>query len=186
MNLTDATISVEKVLLWYKVTEEATMQYQRQIKMLVRDSLPLPEAIVSAVNVGGEIEDLLAFQRNELEILAVFDYLSALEALFCKDYQIRVNQKLKDPLSRHFRDIAKTRKDNDTRLGFEKDILSGWKEHAPQFKDIVSKLISVFKYRHWVAHGRYWLPKLGSNKYDFFGIVYLFETFTNEFPFECE
>jgi len=31
------------------------------------------------------------------------------------------------------------------------------------YKQIISEYISVLNYRHWLAHGRYWVPKLGRN-----------------------
>ena len=41
-------------------------------------------------------------------------------------------------------------------------------------------LKGAFKFRHWLAHGRYWDPNLGRKKYDFQSLYALAEEF-----FEC-
>lgn len=43
-------------------------------------------------------------------------------------------------------------------------------------KALLGELAGAFRYRHWLAHGRYWQPKLG-RKYDYlsvFGLAYEF------------
>lgn len=42
-------------------------------------------------------------------------------------------------------------------------------EVHPQYKGFISELITAFKYRHWLAHGRYWEPKLG-RIYDYYSL----------------
>ncbi|MGX5188164.1 hypothetical protein ACWKT5_37085 [Streptomyces avermitilis] len=48
----------------------------------------------------------------------------------------------------------------------EVDILENWKAYRHDRKAVFSALLSALNYRHWMAHGRYWKPRL-DRKYDF-------------------
>lgn len=106
---------------------------------------------------------------KELELNAIFMLLSSIEALFRIDFNVRVNHKLKDNLSKEFRNIYKNKKN---KVSLEDDILNIWQTHFAEVKLIISEYKSALKYRHWLAHGRYWEPKLG-RKYDFDSIYIL-------------
>jgi hypothetical protein len=93
-------------------------------------------------------------QRSSLAILTL------IEALFRKDCQYRCSKKLKDGLSRAFR--AKYRH-KQQRMNLEEDIFDAWITHASDAKSLISELRGAFRFRHWLAHGRYWTPKLGRN-----------------------
>lgn len=56
-----------------------------------------------------------------------------------------------------------------SRASLEDDILRLWKEDFPEYKRLISEVITAFKYRHWLAHGRYWEPKLG-RIYDYYSL----------------
>jgi hypothetical protein len=110
-----------------------------------------------------EIREELQLRLDELDKLISFSILSALEASLLIDYFKRCQQKKKDPLSKELRKIYKQK---ESRASLEDDILKLWKETHPQYKNSISEVIAAFKYRHWLAHGRYWEPKLGRN-YDY-------------------
>ena len=69
------------------------------------------------------------------------------------------------------------------RASLEDEILEAWRDHADGARQVVSELRGAFKYRHWLAHGRYWVPKLG-RKFDYHGIHLLAQTVFDSFPFE--
>lgn len=69
----------------------------------------------------------------------------------------------------------------EAEIEYELEIIS--EENASSSNPIVSDLKDAFKYRHWLAHGRYWEPKLG-RKYDYFSVFTLAQTVFNSFPFE--
>ena len=111
--------------------------------------------------------------RNELELrlaehdrTTIFAILSALEAAFRIDYLQRSYKKKKDPLSKGFRDLHRKK---GSRVSLEDDILDKWKEYSSAPVKIIGDLKGAFKYRHWLAHGRYWEPKLGQ-KYDYYSV----------------
>ena len=114
------------------------------------------------IHTKQELIEAFDHHISELEKNISFNILSALEASFRIDYLIRTRTKYKDDLSREFRELYKS-KEKDVSL--EQDILTIWKQEYPSFKSIVSEYIGALNYRHWLAHGRYWVPKLG-RKYD--------------------
>lgn len=115
---------------------------------------------------------------DELERTSSLTLLSSLEAKLRIDYLKRCYQKAKDDLSKDFRTIYKQK---SHRASLEEDILETWKKHYPENKLLISELLGALKYRHWLAHGRYWTPKFG-RKYDYSYIYYLIEQTYENLP----
>ncbi|MEB3311730.1 MAG: hypothetical protein VKJ02_16010 [Snowella sp.] len=110
-----------------------------------------------------EVEEELKLRLQELDRAISLSVLSALEALFRVDYLTRCYNKKKDHLSRKMRDVYGKK---GVRASLENDILQLWKENYPEYKSFISEVITALSYRNWLAHGRYWEPKLGKN-YDY-------------------
>ncbi len=110
-----------------------------------------------------EVEEELKLRLQELDKAISFSILSALEALFRIDYLNRCYNKKKDNLSRKMRNIYNQK---GVHASLKDDILSSWKVICPEYKGFISEVITAFGYRNWLAHGRYWEPKLGRN-YDY-------------------
>jgi len=127
-----------------------------------------------------ELQEQLDSVSDENEQLISMNLLSALEAVFRIDYLQRCYKRKKDPLSRVFQQVHR---DKGTRASLEDDIFDAWKEHSNAPNQLVSELKSAFKFRHWLAHGRYWTPKLG-RKYDYYSIFTLGQTVVSSFPLE--
>jgi hypothetical protein len=102
----------------------------------------------------------------ETNIRSALTVMTSLEAYFRADFDLRCRRRLKDDLSVHFRQIERERRSSRVPLD---DILEGWKRHGNVPQRAISYLRGAFKFRHWVAHGRYWPPKLG-HPYDFEGV----------------
>ncbi|MBZ0255233.1 hypothetical protein K8I31_04180 [bacterium] len=106
---------------------------------------------------------------REQEEFVSLSILAAIEARFRIDYEIRISKRLKDPLSKEFRGLAKS-VGNYPR--FEKDILSIWRRVGnTAASKLFTDLKKAFQYRHWLAHGRYW--NLKSSNYDYHQIYSL-------------
>jgi hypothetical protein len=121
--------------------------------------------------IGYTVEETQREQNlrlDELDKSSVFSLLAALEASFKVDFYLRCYGRERDDLSRSLRAVFKEKGD---RISLEEDIIETWKNHFPAAKTHLSELKGAFRYRHWLAHGRYWTPKLG-RKYDF-SSVYL-------------
>jgi len=98
---------------------------------------------------------------SELEWVTMLSLLSSAEATLRVDFVVRVREKLKDNVSRRFHDIFKRRGINKIRL--EEDILDCWRDCGSKIgvKTAVSAFKGALNLRNWLAHGRWWRPKLG-------------------------
>ena len=118
----------------------------------------------------------------ELELTSSFSILSAIEAAFRIDYLQRCyKRKLKDDLSKAFQEIYKSRETKGSRASLENDILETWKENSSIDKHKFSNLKGALKFRHWIAHGRYW--ERNFNRYDYFSIYTLAQEIFSSFNF---
>lgn len=124
------------------------------------------------------LDEEKALRLQELELNTIFMLLSSIEALFRIDFNIRVNKKFKDELSKEFRNIYKSKQN---RVSLEEDILNIWQIYFRELKFIISEYKNALHYRHWLAHGRYWEPKLG-RKYDFDSVYILANSIINNLP----
>lgn len=120
-----------------------------------------------------EMKFRLAERIKETELRSSFAILARIEAVFRIDYQWRRKSKGADALSIAFRRYTK----NHVRL--DEDIWEAWRTHHAGAKPVISQLRSAFKFRHWLAHGRYW--QLGQN-YDFEVLSVLCRDVFTNFP----
>ena len=143
-----------------------------------------PENVKLEVRFAGytpdEVKHELASILDENGRNMSMNVLAALEAAFRIDFIQRGQGRWRDELSRDFRGVYR---EKGERVSLEDDILPRWRRTYPDLQPAVSKLIGAFKYRHWLAHGRYWTPKLG-RKYDYQEIHTLAESIFDIFPFE--
>lgn len=116
----------------------------------------------------------------ELELTSSLSILSAIEAAFRIDYLQRCYKRKKDSLSRTFRTIHRSK---GSRVSLEDDILDSWRQKSSMPKSILNSLKGALKFRHWLAHGRYWEPKFGRDKYDYQSVYELAQTIFESFPF---
>ena len=126
-----------------------------------------------------EASDELQLRLDESDTRSSFFVLTSLEASFRIDFDYRCTKRLKDELSAYFRDLQREHGD---RIRLDDDILEGWKRYAHAPSALISELRRAFKFRHWLAHGRYWAPKVG-RKFDFES-VYSMALLVSAFPFE--
>jgi len=172
VSFSSASQTLEEISDYYKVMSEALRQYYN---VADKDKLIPPQFIGLTLK---ELEKELNERLNELDKNVSLSLLSAIEASLRIDYLNRVYQREKDDLSRVFREIHK-KKANKASL--EEDILSSWKKYHPECKSIFSDIMGALKYRHWLAHGRYWVPKLG-RQYDFYSISIIAIRFYQNVP----
>lgn len=138
-------------------------------------SCPNRERFISFTQeeITARYEDIM----KEININCSLSVLAHLEAVFRIDYITRSkNKKMKDPLSISLREIYKKKKH---KASLEDDILYAWKNNESP-RRIFSDLIGAMKFRHWIAHGRYWDQSL-ARMYDFVSIYSLAETIIDNF-----
>lgn len=105
-----------------------------------------------------EFEKEFTESRNELEKVFSLDLLSCVEASCRVDYFNRLGKKLKDPVSKAMRALKLS---DPRKASLEDHILFIWQNTGSYRNSYMSEIKRAFKYRHWLAHGRYWVPRIG-------------------------
>lgn len=101
-----------------------------------------------------EVTNQLGAMVKETEIRSILIIIARLEAAFRLDMKYRARAKKSDNLSIALRALHKRKPD---RAQLEKDIFPIWKANLdPSGGQVLSSLKTILKYRHWIAHGRYW------------------------------
>lgn len=126
-----------------------------------------------------EVIDELGERLNEADLTSSLAVLASVEAAFRIDYLQRCYRRGKDPLSRAFRNIYKSKKQQ---ASLEDEIFGAWADNFFSFQSLIGELRGAFRFRHWLAHGRYWTPKLG-RRYDFNDVFALADRTLRSFPF---
>jgi len=126
---------------------------------------------------GKSVDELNAyFERllDEADKQASLFIIAAAEAAIRVDFWKRVDGKRgkrKDSVNRAFRNIYKSQK---VRVRLEEDILDIWSDAVPGAKSEVGVFKGALRFRHWLAHGRYWAWKHGA-EYDPNGLILIIE-----------
>ncbi|PWE13037.1 hypothetical protein [Alcaligenes faecalis] len=122
---------------------------------------------------GAKLDVVRDIALKELDLTSCLSVLTTVEAAVRIDYLSRVYARKKDQLSLAMREIYKGR-ENAAKL--EDDLLRAWRDSGVVGRNLIGELIGAFKYRHWLAHGRYWSPKFG-RIYDYVTVYGLAEEF---------
>jgi hypothetical protein len=111
-----------------------------------------------------EMDEVKKRRLEELEHQSCLALLAAIEALFRADYDNRVMRRFRDAVSRDFRALNKNvQRRKAPRPSFSAELLAVWKKHLTgNAHQCILKVENAFKYRNWLAHGRYWTPKYGT------------------------
>jgi hypothetical protein len=126
-----------------------------------------------------EVVDELGDRLDEADLTSSLTVLALVEAAFRIDYLQRCYRRGKDPVSRAFRNIYKSKKQQ---ASLEDEIFRAWIDNSSGSESIIGELRGAFRFRHWLAHGRYWTPKLG-RRYDFNDVFALADLTLRSFPF---
>lgn len=153
---------------WHEETRDAVDARELDVGRAMATSSPVPLAILGMTE--SEVRKFYEAMRRELDASVCLMLLAEAEAVLRVDYKVRISERKKDDVSRKFRDIDKSAKARATKNGGKKarvrldlDLLDTWVETTPACKSAVSAFRGVLKLRHWLAHGRYWVPHLPAN-----------------------
>lgn len=124
-----------------------------------------------------EVQGFLIERQQELDYQSSLALLGSIEAILQLDFHCLVQNKLKDPLSREFR---KLKKSIQRRISLEEHILKAWQTIYPETRPLFQPLSKAIKFRHWLAHGRYWLHR--SEKFNFYELYEIAELMQNSLP----
>jgi len=110
----------------------------------------------------GEVEDYFTGLEREIDHETSLNLLAAAEAVMMVDFYHRVYEKRKDRVSRRFRRLhTRKRQQSRPRVSLDEEVLEIWSSERPSAKKSIGQFRGALNYRHWLAHGRYWAPKLG-------------------------
>jgi len=157
--------TIQEVLEWYEFLVEVLGREKTRVLAELNGNILASDSRFFGMTAD-EVGQFFERHRNELDLVAMLDLLAAAEAAVRLDYRARVRQRLKDPVSRRLRDVEKRlRRRHRREAGLEEDILNTWMQCRPRINRPASDFKGVLKLRHWLAHGRYWDPKMGRPQY---------------------
>ncbi len=150
---------------WYQFQRQILGEERARVSAIMNNSQSV-SATLSERYLGlteNELESLFARQLSELDLLAILGMLAATEGYLQSDFRGRTDLRLKDSVSQEFLKAKKRRKRTNSRVDLDQDILDVWSKFGPipRAKNAVSAFRSALNLRHWLAHGRYWVEKLG-------------------------
>jgi hypothetical protein len=125
------------------------------------------------------VEDARDKCLSELDYSSSMSVMAALEASIRVDYLSRVYARRKDSLSRSMKYLHG---EKANRAKIDKDILRLWDTETSVSSSLIRQVSSAFGYRHWLAHGRYWTPKFGS-QYDYSTLFAIADEFIEAMDF---
>jgi hypothetical protein len=157
VSLSGKELSIGEIETFFDITERSLRSYYDQGNPIFTGYTP------------DELINELDSRIEELDRCTTLTAIAAIEAHVRVDFLQRCYFKNKDDLSRKFRALHQTKGPN---VSLPDDILTLWKDYICS-KSLISDLRSVLNYRHWLAHGRYWVAKLGRDKYDLRQVVTL-------------
>lgn len=142
-----------------KASAEAIMDYYNDTLSALESKFRQKNAVIK-YSIAPERESLLESARLELSIEAGFMLLAYVESLFRSDFVLRIeNRKWRDPLTLYYRKTY-----NPSLRPYQyslESIFHGWRYESQEcdkkMGDIIANLPQYFKYRNWIAHGRYWV-----------------------------
>jgi hypothetical protein len=157
VSFSDQELELEKIAAHYESLTAALREYYSAASpsFLARHSL----------NTRAEVEEELSLRLAEVEHTSSLSILAATEAALRIDYLMRAYNRSRDSLSRTLRAVYSLREE---KASLEDDIVAAWASTVMP-KQIAGHLKGAFKYRHWLAHGRYWTPKFGQ-VYDYYTV----------------
>jgi len=110
--------------------------------------------------------------------------LTSIEAMIRLDADQKYCEKKKDPLSKEIKEIYDRTKGE--RIKLDDDLINARiNNDDTKIKKNYNYLKNCFKYRHWLAHGRYWDPKKITN-FDFDAILLVMLNIIGETKYDFE
>lgn len=146
------------------------LQHFRQSKRLL-ELLPQMSAVITAsegpfYNLShSDLQSMAIELIAELNQQCVLGLVASVEATFQVDLQSRRQLRKNDPVSRALRRLGKRMSSKAKRIKIE-GILGVWKMEIRGLVKAIGELRQVIEYRHWLAHGRYWIQKSGLKSVD--------------------
>jgi hypothetical protein len=156
----ERTQDLGEVLRWYELQLLLLKEEDRRLPHLLSDDL-IPERYRD--QSIEELRQQFASARKHLRYAAMLHLLTTTEALLRLGFEDLSRRKTKPAIFRRFRQIERDRRE---KIRLEEDILDTWIEVYPETARSIREFKRVLPLRDWLAHGRYWNPKIGRAVYE--------------------
>lgn len=150
--------------------DEVFRWYELQLLLLNEEDRRLPQLLSSEAIPDRyrdesleELRQQFAAARKHLRYAAMLHLLTTTEALLRLAFETLSKRQTKPAISSRFRRIGRQRGE---KIRLEEDILDTWIEVYPETARSIREFKGVVPLRDWLAHGRYWNPKIGRPVYD--------------------
>jgi hypothetical protein len=158
-------LALEDAWEHYETGRDCIVQAAEHTKRSISAGATTPNPQFFAMSIA-EVDEFFAARLDETDRQACLFLVASAEAALRVDFLQRVYDRKKDNASRAFRNIYTTACNHSRlKVRLDEDILETWAVQVPKAKARVGDLRGALNYRHWLAHGRYWVPKLG-RQYD--------------------
>lgn len=137
------------------LTIDDVARYHQDVRAALYEFFAGKSGTLDERHTDKTIEATLCGALAELEMRSALAAMSSIEAAVRVDYFQRVLARLRDPLSCAMQSLYQ---DKANRVRLEGDLFRLWRSEANLPNALLSSLVGVFRYRHWLAHGRYWTP----------------------------
>ena len=158
LSLSGKEQTLHEVWQWYDEINSTLNDRKLSVKKALLSGVPVPEMFVGMT--GSEIDSHFRFLQSELEYSVCLSMIAATEAAFFVDYWERVGSKRKDSFSK----MLKRSYQHVSRPQFDK-LLKKWRVTFNFCSKEISEFKNLLNYRHWLAHGRYWILNAGRAAY---------------------
>jgi hypothetical protein len=165
----------------WKCYESITLSINKRFeaaKLNLAAGLAIAEPELAGLSLS-KLSDFFNKLQDEADQQAAMFLIASAEAEMRINFWEKV-RKGKGNISKKFRNIAKEKhKQKSRNIRLDDEILDVWTDNSPSAKKSVGDFKGALRFRHWLAHGRWWQPKLGQ-KYDPAGIYALIEELFTE------
>jgi hypothetical protein len=173
-----ASLDPETVLDWLNLCHASLdLEEQTTYELLLADRDP-PQALIDSLEIGASKEDIsqyFASCRQEMELAAVLTLVASAEARIRLDTASRI-KKSGDALAKRL-SLLKARAPTEWAIPlYEGGIIEAWKTYIrtlttpvrldqERLLSAIGRFKNLLDIRHWVAHGRYWEPRWGTEQF---------------------
>lgn len=144
--------------------EELWLYYERSQEALIALNEKIDSGVFVSTFAGMSSDEILVALEDmgkKLDEQVTASLVASFEAVIRLDFLQRASRKIKTGPRQELSSLAKA---YGRAVPFEK-ILDVWSEYSGA-KQISGQLKQLYRYRHWLVHGRYWHQKSGLRAVD--------------------
>jgi hypothetical protein len=151
--------TVEEIWDWYEEVSEAIAERREKIQTILGNNPSnVPEKFFYMSEK--DIEYHFDVLQSDVDTYVCMALVASFEASLYVDTAKRIGKKCKQGISK---DLKKVCKHNSIRPKLDK-LINCWGDYCCSQE--FAKFNEAYDFRNWIAHGRYWIPKLSRKSFD--------------------